>query len=400
MFLPYASDQKRTRLPVATLSLLVINCIIYIGFVGAHAANGRSYQSLMAPWSILPSTLRLYTLITYMFAHASIVHLVVNMFFLAVFGAGVEDAVGAWRLTGAYLLCGVAGGILEFLVVTRFVPEALWSIPIAGASAACAGLVGVYAVRYYRARISFALTPLRPHVVVVVAGFFLYQVIAALLTLIHNDQSAAAAYWAHLGGFTVGMGFATLLGLRTAGEVNYTQADAYRALESGRPGESLARWNTVLARDPNNTTAMLETARCWFALGEVDHTQEMFTRLLQLHTSRGDRPAAAAIAFELETLKLTHKALPAAVVLDIAAALEQKSNYALSQHYYNEASLLADCTAPDAALLRAATLLAKRLHDTARATLLLTRLIEEYPGSPWRSPATDLLDALNDLPRP
>ena len=50
------------------------------------------------------------TLVTYMFLHADIVHLLGNMMFLWVFGDNVEDAIGPLRFLVFYLLCGIVGG--------------------------------------------------------------------------------------------------------------------------------------------------------------------------------------------------------------------------------------------------------------------------------------------------
>ena len=47
------------------------------------------------------------TLLTYMFFHADVFHLVGNMLFLWVFGDNVEDAMGHARFLVFYLACGV-----------------------------------------------------------------------------------------------------------------------------------------------------------------------------------------------------------------------------------------------------------------------------------------------------
>ncbi len=364
-----------------------------------HSVSGLSIQSIMTRVAIVPSALSPYTLLTYMFTQANLGHLAVNMCFLAVFGAGVEDAVGAVATTAIYLVCGLSGGALQYMVVTQFVPPSLWSSPIAGASASCAGIVGVYAARYYRARVSFALTSVRPHVVTAVGVFLLYQLGAAVLSLVRNDQQAAAAFWAHIGGFAVGMILATLMKLPQAAEREYRRQDAFRALECGRPGEALTRWATVLANEPQNLQAILETARCWVALGDKERAGEMYTRLLQLHLQDGNRNAAASIALELHRDHVAHSSISAETILTVASALEQKGEYMLAHLYFAEAADAPDCQSKDAALLSAATLCAKKLDNPNSAIDYLNRLQQEFPNSRWRLQADDLLNVLLSGPR-
>ncbi len=348
----------------------------------------------MARVAIVPSNLNQYSLFTYMFTQANLAHLIVNMFFLAVFGAGVEDAVGRWRLVAIYVVCGIAGGLLQYMVVTRFISAAQWSSPIAGASASCAGLVGVYAVRYYRARVSFALTSARPQVVAVVAVFLVYQIAAAIISLMMNDQQAAAAYWAHIGGFTVGMIIAAILRLPASAEMDYRQLDAYRALEIGRPGESLTRWSAVLASEPNNERALLECARCWVALGDNERASEIFTRLLVQQIAQNERSAAASTAIEMARTELSHASMAGQTMMQLAKALEQNGDFALACRYFAEAAVAEDCPIQDTALLSAATLCAKKLNNPEAAIGYLRRLQEDFPISQWRPQAEDLLKSL------
>ena len=55
-------------------------------------------------------------LLTYMFFHADVVHLVGNMLFLWVFGDNVEDAMGHARFLIFYLACGVFAGLFHAFV--------------------------------------------------------------------------------------------------------------------------------------------------------------------------------------------------------------------------------------------------------------------------------------------
>ena len=56
------------------------------------------------------------TLVTRLFLHGSLFHLVGNMLFLWVFGDNVEDAMGHVRFLVFFLLCGAAAGLAHAFV--------------------------------------------------------------------------------------------------------------------------------------------------------------------------------------------------------------------------------------------------------------------------------------------
>lgn len=70
--------------------------------------------------------------------HGGWLHLLLNMWFLHVFGDGVEDFLGRTRYLLFYLLCGFAGVAAQVFV------DSSSEIPIIGASGAIAGVLGGY----------------------------------------------------------------------------------------------------------------------------------------------------------------------------------------------------------------------------------------------------------------
>lgn len=85
--------------------------------------------------------------LTNMFLHAGWLHIIGNMWFLHLFGRGVEDRMGHTRFLIFYLLTGLLANVLFFILDMRSV------IPEFGASGAIAGVMGAYIVMYPRARI-------------------------------------------------------------------------------------------------------------------------------------------------------------------------------------------------------------------------------------------------------
>jgi hypothetical protein len=88
-------------------------------------------------------------MITSVFLHGSLGHLIGNMVFLFAFGYTVELALGRGRYLAFYLLAGATGDLGDLL--------ARWGSPIIGlgASGAISGLMAMYAMIYGRRRIRF-----------------------------------------------------------------------------------------------------------------------------------------------------------------------------------------------------------------------------------------------------
>ena len=91
----------------------------YLGFAPAAV--------LTQPWSVL----------TYMFAHAGVFHLLFNMLGLFFFGPPLEERWGGREFIQFYLLCGVGGALLSLL---------FWDQRIVGASAAVYGIMVAFAM--------------------------------------------------------------------------------------------------------------------------------------------------------------------------------------------------------------------------------------------------------------
>jgi membrane associated rhomboid family serine protease len=149
-------------------------------------------------------------LVTSMFLHSGIAHIAGNMLFLWIFGDNVEDFFGHIGYLFFYLACGIGSGLLH--VLFNFGS----SLPALGASGAISGVMGAYLVLYPRSRILtlvfIFLVPI-PAMVILVYWFFL-QFIAGVTTLGEVTQGGVA-WWAHTGGFLMGMSLTWIAKSRT-----------------------------------------------------------------------------------------------------------------------------------------------------------------------------------------
>jgi membrane associated rhomboid family serine protease len=143
--------------------------------------------------------------VTNMFLHAGWLHILGNMWFLYLFGSRVEDQMGHLRFVIFYLVSGIAANVIFFLIDIHA------TIPEFGASGAIAGVMGAYIVMFPRARI-LTLIPIFffPFFVELSAFFyigywFILQLFSGTLSLAVYNTEGGVAWWAHIGGFVVGI---------------------------------------------------------------------------------------------------------------------------------------------------------------------------------------------------
>ena len=134
---------------------------------------------------------RIWTLVTSLFLHADILHLLGNMLFLYVFGNTIEEDLGPKKTIGVFFL----GGALSFLLILLFYDA---STPLIGASAAIFTL----------AAIVMLIKPLKFSIIL-----FMPQGLVAILYFVYNalavyyGAEGNVAYIAHVIGFAIGIPF-------------------------------------------------------------------------------------------------------------------------------------------------------------------------------------------------
>jgi len=210
-------DTVRSRsFPFVTYGLIAVNIII---FLFEASLGPRSFNTLLDIFGLVPariSTVHLLSFITPLtsvFLHGSWFHLISNMWTLFIFGDNVEDRMGPTRFLVFYLIAGVVSGLTHALVSNTIYgtlsPQS-W-IPTVGASGAIAGVLGAYFILYPRARV-VTLIPIfiLPWFVEIPAFIYLglwllSQVSSGLLSLGAYGAFGGIAWFAHIGGFLVGL---------------------------------------------------------------------------------------------------------------------------------------------------------------------------------------------------
>jgi membrane associated rhomboid family serine protease len=220
---PLRDNIPTDRLPIVTILLILANVVVYFGFQRGGIAHGPTESSVVRygeiPYEVThpgqgsgPSTWL--TLLTSMFLHGGLLHLLGNMLFLWIFGANVEDAMGRWRFPLFYVAGGLAASALQIAIH----PDA--TAPTIGASGAIAAVLGGYIVLYPRARVVtiviliFFFTLIELPAWVMLGVWFAEQAIFAATSVGNAAVGGGVAYFAHVGGFAFGLGAVRLFARR------------------------------------------------------------------------------------------------------------------------------------------------------------------------------------------
>ena len=207
--------RKRVRRRWATplLALVMIATYVWIALLPDDAA----WREALLRWGTLSGSVtdwgaalrdeRLLTLLSALFIHANLLHLVGNLLFLLIFGLPAERSLGAWR----FLVLFLAGGALANLAAALLMGAPARSI--IGASGGVSAVIGAYLALFPNARLGVVvplglwLEFIRVPAAVLIG---LWAVLQLAFTFV-GPNFGAVAWWAHLAGFCVGAVFALML---------------------------------------------------------------------------------------------------------------------------------------------------------------------------------------------
>ena len=150
----------------------------------------------------------LWTLISSMFMHGDIVHIIMNMWFFIIITDNCEHAMGHVLYLFTYIIAGLFGSLLHAISTLLIPIPGFDAIPSLGASGAIFGLMGVYLILYPKNKFyspSVTGTSMRK----VSAGYFIItyfiaELTYAIVSLVDPFSIGQTAHFAHIGGFIAG----------------------------------------------------------------------------------------------------------------------------------------------------------------------------------------------------
>jgi len=233
MLIPYAVDVPMARLPWANWALIAFTIAISVSvWLGAWDApdveeplrfpdnmgNKENFDQIVAKirtsirmldeppaGSLQPRQFHFSQLVTHIFVHLNVLHLLGNMFFLFAFANAVNAKLGHLPFLGTYLLAGFAAGSAWLLIGEHR--------PALGASGAIMGIVGVFFIFFPRNDVLFwGNFAYRDFGTFYVPAYYVisFYLVADLLGVIWQHESGIG-YVAHLGGALTGITLAIVL---------------------------------------------------------------------------------------------------------------------------------------------------------------------------------------------
>ncbi|WP_395373705.1 rhomboid family intramembrane serine protease [Marinicella sp. W31] len=212
---PFRDHNPSRRRPYVTWGLMAVNVVVFILYMPL-LNDPVALSGFFDRWAMIPAEIMrgeaYHTTVTTMFLHGGYMHIAVNMLFLWIFGDNVEDAMGHWPFLIFYLLCGFGADALHIFSNTASV------IPTVGASGAIAGVMGAYLLLYPKAKVDVLLIIvvlvklITIPAFVVLMAWMAFQIYGGI-----GSSGVGVAYWAHIGGFIVGLLLSVPLWLKLGG---------------------------------------------------------------------------------------------------------------------------------------------------------------------------------------
>ncbi|MFC1488857.1 rhomboid family intramembrane serine protease [Thermodesulfobacteriota bacterium] len=199
--------------PVVNTAIIGINVALYL----VELAQGPNLDRFIYTYGLVPARYsiphsqsyfsfgqQVIAMLSFMFLHGGLWHLLGNMWSLYIFGDNVEDRLGPFRYLVFYLLCGLTSGLSHLFFNLHS------NMPTIGASGAIAGVMGAYLILYPNSKI-LTLIPIIfiPWFVEIPAFFFLgfWFVLQFINATVSHGNVSGIAWWAHIGGFIFGIIF-------------------------------------------------------------------------------------------------------------------------------------------------------------------------------------------------
>ncbi len=224
---PIRDHNPSGRTPYVTYALIVANVLIFISYMGL-LGDDQAVREILADYAVIPASITYGegygTLISSMFLHAGFMHIAGNMLFLWIFGDNLEDEMGHVGFLLFYLACGIGAGLIH----VASAPQSM--VPTVGASGAIAGVLGGYLLLFPRARVDV--------LVIFIIFFRIFSLPAFVMLGLwfglqllggvgSTADSGGVAYWAHIGGFVLGIVLTLPLFLKRGGTRYWSRTDGH-----------------------------------------------------------------------------------------------------------------------------------------------------------------------------
>ncbi len=206
-------------------NLLIINVIFFVA--SFLLKNVFDMDRWLAVYYFNSPEFKLWQIISYMFMHGNLMHILFNMLALFFFGPILEYSVGPKRFLNLYFICGIGAILLQWGVQAiqvhnitggfvishpelkssymEYGPSAqnlidIYFAPVVGASGAIFGLLVAFAMLYPNMEMMILFLPVPIKAKYIVPGYILIEIWSG----IGQRSGDNVAHFAHIGGALFG----------------------------------------------------------------------------------------------------------------------------------------------------------------------------------------------------
>jgi len=386
-YYPVGVDVPRPRIPWVTglLTLVLVGAFtVTVPLDRMFALDWGRFVYRAAETSFL-------TPLTACFLHGGWLHLAGNLIYLWVFGPALEKALG--RLGFLVVFCGTGylGNLTQGAVTVHLHPEMAWN-GVVGASGAISGLLGLFLLRFYYARLKLAYWAFLPlqginrtgttHLPAAV-GLLLWVLLQVIFALVEQGKGTTA-YGAHLGGLATGLILGAVLGQTRRGQTDRLLALAMRARDEGNAFRAAGLYGKYVEAVPWDPQAWLDYARALQVAGDWGKAQSIYRRSVDRYLREGAVESAIEVYLEARRGNGAF-VLPATTQKQIAFRLEKTTRFSESiRAYLDFARVYPDHEDREHAFVRACTLMLTHVDDRMAGLELLDEALAEFPEGRWR----------------
>ena len=377
MLLPYRTKNPPEHFPFTTVTLMVLNVVIYLA-TSTDNAFLRVNDGALDSFAVTHNNLNLWHLTTAMFLHGNLEHIIGNMLFLWLFGAATEGRLRPLKFLVLYFLAGWTGGLLSDFAQGLSNPD----VPSLGASGAIMGIAGAYLYLYPHSTIcvlygwGFRWGTAEWRAWCVVALYIGMDLLFGVLI----KTADGVGHFAHLGGFGTGLLMVFLL----RGKRDTEEASQARATLAD------TRDFTLLGFDELEAMVQLPTENMELVLAYCEKAMDYNTMMWRQEQGAAKLTEHAPRLFgHVDPVRLARIVLflpptaappPLVCYLRLGAQLESVGQYQTASQIYYQIYRIAP-TAPEneMALFRTGQMAGRIFNNRANAQAAYAEMLRLFP---------------------
>lgn len=381
-YIPVGTEARVRGVPWGTIALTGANLGAFLYFRSSPGSEVDFYRFMLHPDA--PSVL---TSITSSFLHAGWLHLLSNLIYLGIFAPPIESRIGTTRFLMAYLCFAGLANLAQAGWMLAFAPD-LASMPILGASGAVAGVMGLFLVRLYFARLKFAavtllyfqgITKANKLALPAFAAIILWFVLQAVYQLVTPVEGTA--YVSHLSGLLIGVALGFLMGLAGEGRLERRLFVGDRYAERGEWYAALGEYEGYLAKRPDDPDVLIRSARVQRVTHQSAASHARFRDTIASRLKAGQVEEACDTFDEMKRL-LGDVSIPSGHLLRIARSFEERGRASdASRAYEAYGRHFPEAYGAATALLKCIDIERRVLNNPGRAQYVCQELLK-LPLSP------------------